>query len=181
MTRLFVLLGVFGLLSCVAGDIASMEIQGRPPIGRITVVDTATDGRRIGIHLEADVDWRSLVNLDSFNGFQPAMSHQEAREKAGRPDEVGDSAYVYLRPGGRVVITEVVDRSGNEVFKQWQTRFYPTEAGVDDFLSPALTSQLDTLLRERSVLVLFHPSEYTPLLRLRTQDGQVKSVIWYHA
>lgn len=180
MTRPLVLLGLFGLLSCAGGDIASREIQGRPPVARITIVDTATDGRRIGIHLEADVEWRSLVSLDSFKGFQPAMSHEEARDKVGRPDEVEDSAFVYKRPGGRVVITQVVDRSGNEVFKQWQTRFYPTKAQLEDFLSPTLTNQLDSLLRGRSVLVLFHPSEYTPLLRFRTEHSKVKSVIWYH-
>ena len=180
MMKSVILFGLSLLLGCMSGDVISSEMQGQPPVDRITVVDTATDGRRIGVYLEAEADWKFMVNLESFEGFHPAMSHEEARKSIGPPDEIRGSMYIYNRSNGRVVVALVVDRSGSDVFEQWQIRSHPTENDLLDVLGPGLSGQIEPLLQERSVVVLLHPVEYSPLLRVSINNKQVESMTWYH-
>jgi hypothetical protein len=174
------LLGFLLLVSCTGEDFTSREIQGQPPVTRISIVDGFTDGRSIAVYLESGTDFRSLVNLESFEGFGPAMSHDDARSSVGPPDQIHDSTYVYNRPHGRVEITRVVDRSGSDVFEQWQTRSYPTQKDVSAAFGSELSSQIEPHLRERSTVVLFHPAEYAPVLRVQTRGKLVESMVWYH-
>ena len=171
-----ILLGLSLLVGCVGADVTSSEIQGHYPIDRISLLDTATDERSIAVYLEAETDWRALVNLESFEGFHPAMSHEEAQKSVGPPNEARGSEYIYIRPHGRVVVVRVVDRSGGDVFEQWQTRSHPEENRVADVFSSDLSSQIEPLLRERSEVVLLHPAEYAPLLRVSINNGQVESM-----
>lgn len=169
-----------GLLQGCGERVASRELPAEPPVTRITLVDTATDGRRISLYLEAAVDWKSLVDLETFDGFEPAMSHDRARSSVGPPDEIRGSEYVYDRPWGEVIVERVRDRSGGDVFEQWQTRSHPSSSDLASIISPDLLRQIDAHGRDRSVITLFEPSEYGPLLRVRIREGRVDSITWYH-
>lgn len=179
MTRGFLLIALSLLPSCVDGDISTSELQGHSPVVRFRVVDSAREGRSVAVYLEAKADWRSLVDLKVFEGFRPAMSHEEARMSVGPPDEIQDSRYLYDRPHGRVTVDWVVDRSGGKVFEQWQVSASPNDNRLQDVFGADLLRQLEPLLRERSEVVLLHPSSYPPVLRVYIRQGQVESVTWY--
>jgi hypothetical protein len=133
----------------------------------------------IGVYLRGGTDWRALVNLKSFAEFRPAMSIAEAVRRGGSPDEVRGSRYIYNRPQGRVMVVHVVERSGGETFEQWQTSVNPVDKELADVLDPGMSIQIRTLLRERSQLVLFHPSGYAPVLSASVKDGKIDSLTWY--
>jgi hypothetical protein len=176
------LLGLLCMLavSCLGEHVATQELQGRAPIDRFTVVDSQSDGRMIGIYLQSGTDWRALVNLESFAEFRPAMSIAEAVRRAGSPDEIEGSKYIYHRPQGRVTVAHVIERSGGAAFEQWQTSVNPVEKQLTDVFSSNISLQIRPLLRERSQLVLLHPSGYAPVLSANVnEEGKVDSMTWY--
>lgn len=175
-----VLAGLCLVIGCGGGgEVAVREVLGNSPIDRITLVDTRTDGRRINLHLEPEASWQALVDLTAFDGFSPSMSHEDARTRIGPPDEIDGAQYIYYRPRGRIVVALVRDRSGNSIFEQWQTRLEPAESRLRDYFTEKLADQIEPVLRERSVLVLLHPSEYGPILRVRINGGEIESITWY--
>jgi len=155
-------------------DLHEETVKGPPPLKSVSFL-----GPEVTVDLATGADWKSLVDLSAFEGFQPGMTHETAREFVGPPDEVEGTKHIYHRTAGDVVVAKVVDYSGGDKFETWQLRASPVRNQVSEIFHSSILKVLEGRLDGQRDLVILHPQKYGPALSADIRDGQVESLIWY--
>lgn len=175
MSRLLFYLLAVVVAGCTGPSIGEEElVQAEPPLESISF-----QGSEITVRLLPEADWRSLVDLSSFRGFEPGMTHDMARSLVGPPDETRGAMYVYDRPTGRVVVARVVERSEGARFEAWQLRATPARDELSEVFAPTILKHLRGRTEGEQHLVILHPQEYGPALSARIRNGRVKAMTWF--
>lgn len=152
-------------------------VKASSPLAGVETWDT-----RVVFYPDPAEDWRTLVDLDVFEGFSPGISIDEARRLHGQPamekEEGGDSNWIYNRPAGRVRITLENQSSLPFIFllKRWFLAGYPKQNSPTDILHPALIEHLPSGSRSLDITIMNNCGY--PGANVLIKDGVVAQLNW---
>lgn len=139
-------------------------------------------GQLLVFYPESRTDWRTLIDLSLFEGFEPGISLKKAKSSLGPPDKSGKDSrgeyWIYVRSEGSVRLGRENQSSPPILLPDaWVLRAIPSDSAPERlFHSSLLPYLLDSGGQQLEVIVMNNCGY--PGASAYIRDGRVEQIIW---